>query len=64
MSWAPKPVVMVRGEYAFGCDIFQLSDCGGWEFDKVAARTELVCQLVPLDKDLVIAREAELADGT
>lgn len=64
VSWAPKPVVMVRSEYAFGRDIFQLSDCGGWEFDKVPARTEFVCQLIPLDKDFVIAREAELADGT
>lgn len=50
VSGAPEPVVMVRSEYAFGYDIFQLCDCAGWEFDNVPARTEFIGQLVSVTK--------------
>lgn len=64
MCRAPKRVIMIRSEYALGCDIFQLCDCAGWEFDEVPARTKLICQLVSRDEEFVLTPEAELADGT
>lgn len=64
VSRAPEPVIVVRSEYAFGHDIFQLRYCAGWELDEIPARTELTCQFIPYDEKLVLAPKAELVNGT